>query len=100
MQVDVVDGASRYLQESLQGTAQQLPEAARRLTKFLDDAITQALLDDAPVMDLVGRLVQRALQLPSLVQVHPLTTSMHAQGLCALMHAVSGSCPVWSRCAR
>ena len=68
-QVDVVDGASQGLQEALHGEGRQLPEAARRLTAFLDDVITQAFLDDATVMGVVGRLIHRALQLPAIAQV-------------------------------
>ena len=80
-----MDSASTGLQESLQDRHQQLPEAARRLAAFLDDAVTQSFLDDAPVMGLVGRLVHRALQLPTLVQVpRPV-----AAARCLLLSAVA-----------
>ena len=67
----MIDAASRGLQETLQGAGRQLPEAASKLAAFLDDVITQAFLDDATIMALVGRLVHLALQLPAIVQARP-----------------------------
>ena len=74
LQVDVIDGAFGQLQEQLQEDRRLLPEAARMHAAFLDAVITQAFLDDAPIMSLVGRLMQSALHLPELAAVGPLST--------------------------
>ena len=71
LQVDVIDGAFGQLQEQLQEDRRLLPEAARMHAAFLDAVITQAFLDDAPIMSLVGRLMQSALHLPELAAVGP-----------------------------
>ena len=67
--MDVIDGAFQKLQEQLQEEGRLLPEAARMHAAFLDGLVTQAFLDDAPIMSLVGRLVQSALHLPELAAV-------------------------------
>ena len=71
LQGDVIDGAFCKLQEQLQEDRRLLPEAARMHAAFLDAVITQAFLDDAPIMSLVGRLMQSALHLPELAAVGP-----------------------------